>query len=344
MGDEPKSGPSATRKIVKWSLAAAALGIEIAILAPWFGRSDFTPGQLRWPWLVVAIGAELASVFALGALYRPLLRAGGVPMTRRRTAALGAAASAITATVPGGPAVASGYLYRQFRRVGGSPALSGWSVGVAGALSIAGFGVVAGTAAAMQSADSLAAALTAAAVGLVVALGLIGLAVALLHNARPFLRLVQRVGGHLPGAARRRKRCAATSLDRAVEQFTAIHPRWRHWLLAFAMAVLTWAADFACFVLSLHAVGIGSVGIGAAAAAYGAGLATTGLSLVPGGLGTVETGMMIGLTQAGLAASRAVAGIVAYRLVAYVLVAGIGWSAWAVLRRSQQHPAGVTTG
>lgn len=335
MGNEPKSRTSTTRRIVTWSLVAAALGLEIAILAPWVGRSDLAPGQFRWPWLAVAVGAEMASVFALGALYRPLLRAGGVPMTRRRTAALGAAASAITATVPGGPAVASGYLYRQFRRVGGSPALSGWSVGVAGALSIAGFGVVAGTAAALQSADSLADALGAAAVGLAAALGLIGLAVALLHHARPFLRLVQKVCRRLPGAAGRRQHCAATSLDQAVEQFTAIHPRWRHWLLAFAMAVLTWAADFACFVLSLHAVGIESVGIGAAAAAYGAGLATTSLSLVPGGLGTVETGMMFGLTQAGIAASRAVAGIVAYRLVAYVLVAGVGWSVWAVLRRSQ---------
>jgi hypothetical protein len=231
--------------------------------------------------------------------------------------------------------MASGYLYRQFRRDGGSPALSGWSVGVAGALSIAGFAVVAGTTAATQAADSFVTALGAAAVGLGIGLGLIAAAVALLHHATPLLRILQAVCERLPGARTRADRCASADIDHAVEQFTAIRPGWRHWTLAFSFAVLTWAADLACFVLSLRAVGINTVGIGAAAAAYGAGLATTSLSLLPGGLGTVETGMMLGLNQAGIATSRAIAGIVTYRLVAYVLVAGIGWAVWGALRRRQ---------
>jgi uncharacterized membrane protein YbhN (UPF0104 family) len=120
-----------------------------------------------------------------------------------------------------------------------------------------------------------------------------------------------------------------------VAQFTAIHPKWAHWSGALSLAIFTWAADLTCFVVSLHAVGIGNIGVGPAAAAYSAGLATTSLSLLPGGIGTVETGMMIGLSHAGIAGSRAVAGIVTYRLVAYVLVAGIGWTVYAGLRRGQ---------
>jgi uncharacterized protein (TIRG00374 family) len=319
------------RRVLKWAFVLAAVGLEVGILTPELGRAELS--DLRWQWIAVAVVAEAASVVALGALYRPLLRAGGLPMGRGRSAALGAAASAITATVPGGPAVASGYLYRQFRRSGGSPALSGWSVGVAGALSVVGFAVVAGTAGALQSADSATAAAGAAAIGVLLALVFIGLAIALVHHARPVLRFLQAACRRLPRGRARQERCKAADLDRALAQFTAIRPGWTHWALALVLAVVTWAADLACFVLSLHAVGIGAISVGAAAAAYGAGLATTSISVLPGGLGTVETGMMIGLTQAGIAGSRAVAGIVTYRLVAYVLVAGIGWLVWAALRR-----------
>src|SRR4051812_27176805 len=191
MAERQERRSGTTRRALKWSLAAVALSLELAILGPWLARADLGPGDVHWQWVGFAIGVEAVSVVALGALYRPLLRAGGLPMSRGRSAALGAAASAITATVPGGPAVASGYLYRQFRRIGGSPALSGWSVAVAGALSIAGFGVVASTAAAMQSADSLSAAARAAGIGLAIAALLILAAIVLLHNAKPFLRLLQ---------------------------------------------------------------------------------------------------------------------------------------------------------
>jgi hypothetical protein len=190
----------------------------------------------------------------------------------------------------------------------------------------------------MQSADSAAAAATAAAVGLGIALLLVGAAVTLLHHARPLVRLLQAACRRLPGARAREDRCATADLDRTVDQFTAIHPSWVHLSRALSLAIFTWAADLACFVLSLHAVGIGTVGVGSAAAAYSAGLATTSLSLLPGGIGTVETGMMIGLSHAGIAGSRAVAGIVTYRLVAYVLVAGFGWAVYAALRRGQPAP------
>jgi uncharacterized membrane protein YbhN (UPF0104 family) len=98
------------------------------------------------------------------------------------------------------------------------------------------------------------------------------------------------------------------------------------------LAVLTWASDLACFVLSLHAVGIIRLDIGAAALAYGAGLATTSVNVMPAGIGTVEAGMLFGLTHAGVAASTAVAGILTYRLVAYALVGISGWAIWVAVR------------
>jgi len=49
-------------------------------------------------------------------------------------------------------------------------------------------------------------------------------------------------------------------------------------------------------------------------------------------IGTVEAGMLIALTHAGVAASTAVAGILTYRLVAYVLVGITGWAIWVAVR------------
>jgi uncharacterized membrane protein YbhN (UPF0104 family) len=62
-------------------------------------------------------------------------------------------------------------------------------------------------------------------------------------------------------------------------------------------------------------------------------LATTSVNVMPAGIGTVEAGMLFGLTHAGVAASAAVAGILTYRLVAYVLVGVTGWAIWVAVRR-----------
>jgi uncharacterized membrane protein YbhN (UPF0104 family) len=87
-------------------------------------------------------------------------------------------------------------------------------------------------------------------------------------------------------------------------------------------------------------VGVGNLGLGMAVLAYVAGLATSGLSVLPGGVGTVEAGFMVGLAHAGVAAPIALAGILTYRIVAYGLVGLVGWIAWAALRRSRRPLAG----
>jgi uncharacterized protein (TIRG00374 family) len=123
------------------------------------------------------------------------------------------------------------------------------------------------------------------------------------------------------------------AVDRLAEQITAITPRLRDWSAAFWFSLLNWLADLACFVLCCYAVGVSQLGLGAAMVAYVAGLATTSISLLPAGIGSLEAGMLVGLTHGGVAAPLAVAGIVIYRLVSYALVAAVGWVVWAALRR-----------
>ncbi len=142
----------------------------------------------------------------------------------------------------------------------------------------------------------------------------------------------------MPAAADppREERCAgqdAKVVDRLADEITAITPRMRDWSAAFWFSLLNWLADLACFVLCCYAVGVTQLGVGAAMVAYVAGLATTSISLLPAGIGSLEAGMLLGLTHGGVAAPVAVACIVVYRLVSYALVAAVGWIVWAALRR-----------
>jgi hypothetical protein len=310
----------------------AALGLEAALIVSHVGDGAAFD-DITWGWLLAAVATEVVSVASLGALYRPLLRAGGVSVRRGRGVALGAAASAITATVPAGTAVASGYLFGQFRRAGSNPAAAGWAVLVAAALSVAGFGAVVAAGAAFGADDWVDTAWQVGGVGVAAALIVVGTSTLLTRRPGALVAVLGPVYRRLPGNPDRRA-ARETKLDSAAAQLASIRPAPGHWLRAFGFAALTWASDLATFLLSLHAVGVHHLGIGAATLAYGAGLATTSISLVPAGIGAVEAGMLLGLTSAGVAGPVALAGIVTYRVVAYVLVAAAGWAIWAALRRA----------
>jgi putative heme transporter len=323
---------SRRHQAVRWTVALGAIALEVGLVAPRLTKHAAAVDGIRWSWVVVAVAAEAASVVAVGALYRPLLRAGGVSVTRRRSMATGATASAITAMVPAGPVASSAYLYRQFRRAGSSSALAGWAVTATTGLGLIAFGVVTGTAALLGNDYSVGAAIRSGALGLLAMVVLVGLSAMLTRHARPILRVASETVGRIVHRGADKAGCDEW-LNRVVTQLGAIRPGLRQWTPALALAVLTWASDLTCFVLCLHAVGINYVDVGAVALAYGAGLATTGVNVMPAGIGTVEAGMLLGLTHAGVAASAAFAGILTYRLVAYVLVGVAGWAIWAAVRR-----------
>jgi putative heme transporter len=313
------------------AVVLAALGVEAGLIATQVGNGASFQ-HIRWVWLAMAGAAEVVSVLSLGALYRPLLRAGGVVVAPGRGLALGSAASAITASVPAGTAIASGYLFKQFRRAGGSPGLAGWAVTVAGAMSLVGFGVVVAAGSSIGTADPLDSAWQVGGVGLLLALLFIGGSIALIRRPHALRRVLGPAFRHFPGR-RASRTVREAKLAAAIDQLTAIRPSAGLLIGAFFFAVLTWASDLAVFLLSLRAVGIGGVALSSAVLAYAAGLATVSISVVPAGIGTVEAGMLLGLTNAGAAGSTALAGVVTYRVIAYVLVAAAGWLVWATLRR-----------
>src|SRR2546428_8745875 len=86
-GEQGAAPPAARRRrpwaghVLRW---AVGIGAAVAAFDVVFGRRDELTGalsileHLRWPWVVVALAAELGSIAAYAGLQRRLLRAGGL--------------------------------------------------------------------------------------------------------------------------------------------------------------------------------------------------------------------------------------------------------------------------
>ena len=289
--------------------------------------------SIHWGWVLAAILCQVASIATFTRFRRSLLRTGGLDVPLGKMGALTLASSAINVSVPAGTAVSSAYLYRQLRRIGGSATVVSWTLATAAVVSGLAFTVLAIAGTMLAGGTSFEDVAGAGGLSLVAVLALIALLSMLTKHPEPILRLVRAACRRLPGRRAACGEAGESALDRTATQLAAIAPRWRDWLLAFWFALLNWIWDFACFVMCCYAVGVEGLGVGVAVLAYVAGLATTTLSLLPAGLGNVDAGLLAGLTHAGVAAPLAAGGILAYRLVAYALVAAAGWVVWAALRR-----------
>jgi uncharacterized protein (TIRG00374 family) len=321
-------------RLIRIALALALVTTEIVLLAPHVSNSGAALSNLRWGWVAAAIVCEMASIATFSRLRRSLLRAGGVRVGPTRMGALTLASTAISATVPAGVAVSAGYLYRQLRRMGASAPLVTWTLVAGSVVSALAFTVITIVGTVLSGGSSIDDIAGAGGLSLLAVLGFIALLTVVTRHPRPLLRAAKSLCGRLP--LRRSRACTGSddaAVERVADQITAITPRARDWTAAFLFATLNWATDLACFVLCCYAVGASGLSLGMAVLAYVAGLATTSISLLPGGLGSVDAGLLVGLTHGGVAGPVAVAGIVTYRLVAYALVAVVGWVVWAALRR-----------
>jgi uncharacterized protein (TIRG00374 family) len=315
-------------KLLRPALAIALVGGEAALLVPHFSGETFQLRHLHWGWVALAIWCEIGSMILFARLRRRLLRAGGLDVSLGRMGALTAASTAIQFTFPAGIAVSAGYLYRQLRKLGGSPALVAWTLATGSVVSALAFSVIAMAGTVLDGDSSLAGVVGASGLSLGLVLVLVAGLGMLTRHPQPVQRWVRAACRRLPLVRER-----ADAVERATAQLATITPRWRDWSLVFWFALANWVADLACFVLCCYAVGVDRLTVGAAVLAYVAGLATSTITLLPAGVGSVDAGLLIGLTQAGVAAPVAAVGVLTYRIVAYGLVAAVGWVVWAALRR-----------
>lgn len=286
-------------------------------------------------WLLVAALAALASMAMLARVERRMLLAAGTRMSLRRMVELRLASNALNWTLPGGTAVAAGFVTSQLRRWGASTAAAGFTVAASGVLSAVAFAglAVAGSAVGGPGASGavvVGALATAAVGGLVILRRRPGAVPALAER-------MGRLAGTLVRLVRRDPAPVREAVRRFVGELVAIHPRRRDWALGLGFAAGNWLADLLCLYACVQALGIDVHDTGLLVITYIVGMSASSISLLPGGLGVVDGAMLAALSGAGsVAAGPALSIVVTYRLISCALVVVAGWGCWYALRRANR--------
>lgn len=339
----PRRRPSRARRA--WTWGRYLLGVALGLLALWAvsGQRGELAGaaselaHLKLGWLALAVGSEVVSFVAFSRMQGQLLTAGDTRMHWGRLLSLTFAAGAIASSIPAGPAVASVYAYRQYRRVGADEALAGWTL--LATLVCSALGITLLTAAGVLIAERQGAALDL--VG--VSLGLLAaalLAAVLLWRRRVLISVVRGLTRAAERLARVNRDRSEALLSRITLHLQRVDLSWGEFLPALAWAVVNWALDCGCLVCGYLAVGA-SVPVRGILLAYGAAQLAANLPITPGGLGVVEGSLTVALVAYGGAQVSTVAAVILYRIISFWGYLPAGWLVWAGLalhdRRQDRH-------
>lgn len=335
--DPPIVPPSAGRWYRVWRVARYVVGLAAVGAAIWAitGKTDELSGasrylsDLRWGWVVFALGAEAASYLANASVQRRLLLSGRVSVGMPPMTGISLAANSIQNSLPGGIVFYATYLFRQYRRFGADDVLSGWTLVAVSALSFIALSALAAVGLGMAVGTGNALDLVEVILGIVMAAALLVLvwierARLLPHLAR-VVRLSQQIA-HRPSPARP----AEQVIEGWLARVGAVSPSRTDWLWASSMSLGNWVADCGCLALSFMAVGA-NVPWRGLLLAYGAGQLASILPVTPGGLGVVEGSLTIALVTFGGAQASTVAAVLLYRLISFWLLLPVGWASWGVL-------------
>jgi uncharacterized membrane protein YbhN (UPF0104 family) len=260
-------------------------------------------------WLALALTSEATSLVVYALLVRRLLRLGGVAAPLQALLGITVVGIAMTNSLPGGGAVSSVYWYQQLRRRGADRPLAAIVM------------------------------LAASVTGLVtlVYLALLGIAVAGRHGVLGGVRgpiligaalfLAVRIYFHRPiaGGFRWLARRTAGPDERIVSR----HVSPREFATLMLLGYVNWLLDCVTLLGALLAVHA-RVPWAGLLVAYSLGQLIANLPLLPGGGGTVEATLSIGLVAVGSRTGGIVAGVILFRLISAWGIVPLGWVVWAL--------------
>lgn len=322
------------RRLLFTCLAVAAVAIIVTWQWPTIVRSFDVLGTANLGWLALAAAAEAGSLVAFGISRRTLLRANGGRIRLRTVMAVTYASQALSQSIPfAGAELAVVYSYRQFRRFGLDAPTTSWALTVSWMCSTASLALLLLSGAIANP----------AATG--TALGFAGAALYLLPPAAVLLalrftrvrRVLHRVLAWVASGLKRmfgKPERGADGLEEFLDEVSRTTLPASQYALAFVTAIGNFALDCAALALSIAAMGQ-PVPWGSLLLVYGAGVTAGSTGLTPGGFLLVELTMSAALTASGVPGAKAIAAVLAYRVVNFWLVLLGGWLTMAVLT----HPA-----
>jgi hypothetical protein len=331
------------RRHLRWRVVlgvsvVALLGAELVLAAPTLdGALTALGGAQPW-WIAVAVLAEATSMDLFARMRRRLLAAAGVHVRMRDALAAVYVANAVHLTVPGGAAFSTAYAYRWMRERGAGAAPTTWTLVTGGLISTSALAGLAVTGSLLAGAGSGLPALVLEAV-LMVAL-VVG--AHRLHR-RPNLELVagRRLLVWVNAVLRRPPTRGVDALEGLVRQLRLVRPGARDWAAAAAYGVGNWVFDGACLAAAAAAVGTPGLSVHVLVIAYTAATAASGISLLPGGIGVLDTTMVLVMVAGGIPAAAALPAVLLYRLISLVAVVAAGWGVAAVQARRTGRKAAV---
>jgi len=311
-------------------------------------------GHLRVGWVAMAVVGEAASIVAFAALQKVLLSGGRLDIGLAPLTGITLAGNSINNSLPGGPAFASIFAYRQFRRQGADEVLAGWTIvatTVCAALSLAALAVI-GLLAAGNKASGLN--LTDVTLGILGGSLLLGFAVWRAHRLASIagwaVSLIDRWRSRLshPDAAKSGSAGPDEDPDTGsaagmARRISEVRPNRRQVATALGWSLANWICDCSCLVMAFLAVG-SPVPWRGLLLAYGAGQLAANLPITPGGLGVVEGSLTIALVAYGGAQTSTVAAVLLYRIISFWASLPVGWVSWAVLAAQERARAGGDQG
>jgi uncharacterized protein (TIRG00374 family) len=295
--------------------------------------------QLRRPhvgWLALTVVAELVAMGAYALMQRRLLSAAGVRASYSQHVRLAYAAHSLNETLPGGPAFSTRLNYQQMRGFGASPAIASWAIGLSGVLSATAL-------AAITVGSALATGAAADWSHLIALLAVAGLIVLGVHHLTRHSATVEAlVRARLATFNRLRRRPEAEGYERVAGflgqlRTARLHPA--DGLAAAALAVLNWLVDGVALWLCFLVVGERPAAPAAVILAFCGAMAAGSVTVVPGGLGIIDSTLILGLIAGGVTAPVAVAVVVLYRIISVGFIITLGWLFWLRLRVHTARPA-----
>ena len=127
---------------------------------------------------------------------------------------------------------------------------------------------------------------------------------------------------------------AAADAAAIVARFASVRIGARPLIAAVVLQLLSWLFDLACLAAAIVAIG-GTVPWRGLLAVFTASQLVGLIPLLPGGLGQIETGLVVGLRAAGVPVTDAIAATLVFRLASQWLIVPLGWPAWWWRRRTR---------
>jgi putative heme transporter len=341
---EPALRPQLTPRFIAMIVLAAVVVAGGIILARHTLAQSLTAlSRLSWAWCAAALSFEAVSLATFGLSRRRLLCADGHRAGFGSVMAVTYAGNALSMTIPvAGTQVAMVYSYREFRRRGLGPALTGWALAVSAILSTTALALI-----------LLAGVLTggisvATAAGLVGAAAFLVPAIAVLLGLRypqvrgTLCRVVTRILAFSHRLFRWPPEGAANALHDVLDRVARIRLSWPRYTEVFVLSMLNWAADCGCLASTIRATG-SPIPWHGLLLAYAAGVAIASTGFTPGGFALVEAALTAALVASGLTAPAALASVLAYRLISFWMILIGGWILMIALTRARNGPARIYT-